>query len=114
VASLGGRRVPTWLNEGLATVLERGGADWAEAVVARVGDRPRLEALHDGFTDLDARDAQIAYAVSAHAVGRLMRLRGAPTLVRLLRDVARGTPFETAFERQMTYAYDAFQASLAR
>jgi tetratricopeptide (TPR) repeat protein len=114
VASLGGRRVPTWLNEGLATVLERGGADWAEAVVARVGDRPRLEALHDGFTDLDARDAQIAYAVSAHAVGRLLRLRGAPTLVRLLRDVARGTPFETAFERQMTYAYDAFQASLAR
>jgi len=113
VASLGGRQVPVWLNEGLATVLERGGADWAEAILDRVPDRPRLDALHDGFAGLDARQAQIAYATSAYAVDRLMRLRGAAVLVRLLRDLGRGAQFETAFERHMTYAYSAFQSSVA-
>lgn len=114
VASLGGRRVPTWLNEGLATVLERGGADWADAIVARTSPRPRLGDLHDGFLGLDGRQAQIAYATSAHAVGRLMRLRGAPALVNVLQDLARGTAFDAAFERHLAYRYEDFQTSIAR
>jgi hypothetical protein len=40
VGMLGGRTVPAWVNEGLATVLEPAGPADAEATLARTDVRP--------------------------------------------------------------------------
>jgi hypothetical protein len=114
VATLGGRTVPVWLNEGLATVLERGGAEEAEQLLARTKARPRLQQLHGSFFRLGADDAAVAYAMSARAVERLTRLAGAQALVILLRDLAQGEAFATAFHQRIAMRYDEFQAMVAR
>jgi hypothetical protein len=114
VATLGGRQVPTWLDEGLATELQRGGAQDFEAVLAATPARPRLSTLHDGFIDLDTREARVAYALSALAVRRMLQMRGGSAIVSLLRDLGRGTPFGTAFNRHMAMGYEDFQTMMTR
>ena len=52
VAGLGGRTVPAWVNEGLATALEPAGTAAVEAALREAGDRPALSALHRGFGGL--------------------------------------------------------------
>ena len=109
VALLGGRTVPTWLNEGLATALEPGGLDRASRVLASVDRRPSLRDLHGGFGRLPGDMASVAYAQSAVAVDRMMYLRGgASGVVLLLQDLSAGAPFESAFQRRMGLWYDEF------
>ncbi len=43
VAMLGGRNVPLWMNEGLATALESGGGEVFDAALARARTRPALQ-----------------------------------------------------------------------
>ncbi len=114
VAMLGGRNVPVWLNEGLATALEPGGAEETEEVLARPGARPQLQRLHHGFSALPAGDARIAYAVSARAVRRMIELRGASAVVALLQDLARGAQFASSFHQRIAMRYEDFQALVAR
>lgn len=114
VAMLGGRTVPVWLNEGLATVLERGGADEAEQVLARENARPPLRQLHGSFLGLGADEARMAYSVSARAARRMIELRGASAVVALLRDLSRGVPFVSAFHQRLAMRYEEFQAMIAR
>jgi tetratricopeptide (TPR) repeat protein len=114
VAMLGGRTVPAWLNEGLATVLEPTGADDAEATLARTDIRPGLTTLPRSFVGLSRRDAEIAYASAARAVRRLIELRGAPAVVALLQDLARGAPFASAFQRRIAMRYEDFAARAVR
>ena len=45
VAQVGGRNVPLWLNEGLATSQEPGGTEWAASVLEQGSDRPALESV---------------------------------------------------------------------
>ena len=113
VATLGGRTVPAWLNEGLATVLEPAGPADAEAVLARSGARLARSTLQAGFVSLSRRDAEIAYASAARAVRRLVERRGMPALIALLEDLARGVPFDRAFRNRMAMRYDDFAALLA-
>ena len=109
VAQLGGRRVPQWVNEGLATALEPGGLDRSRGVLARVTSRPSLKDLHGGFRGFTGDTVGIAYATSAVAVNRMMNLRGgASGVVVLLKDLGQGVPFETAFQRRMGLWYDEF------
>jgi tetratricopeptide (TPR) repeat protein len=114
VAMLGGRNVPVWLNEGLATVLERGGAEESERVLAATRARPALQLLHRSFTGLSDADAQVAYALSAHAVGRMMALRSPAAVVTLLQDLARGAAFAAAFHQNIGMPYGDFQSMIAR
>jgi len=114
VATLAGRNAPVWLNEGLATLLEPAGSAEAEAPLARERTRPSLERLHQSFLQLDTADAQVAYAVSAHAVRRMTELAGTPAIVGLLGDLGRGVSFDRAFRQRLSIRYDAFQAGLAR
>ena len=114
VATLAGRNAPVWLNEGLATLLEPAGSAEAEAPLARERTRPSLERLHQSFLQLDTADAQVAYAVSAHAVRRMTELAGTPAIVGLLGDLGRGVAFDRAFRQRLSIRYDAFQAGLAR
>ena len=113
VALLGGRSVPAWVNEGLATVLEPAGSGDAEAALERGGARPALSKLHGGFVGLSRRDAELAFAAAARAVRRLIEPRGAAALVALLEDLGRGVPFASAFERRIAMRYEDFAALVA-
>jgi tetratricopeptide (TPR) repeat protein len=114
VAMLGGRTVPVWLNEGLAVTLEVGNKDRVEDDFTRARSRPPLQALHGGFGRLSAADAYVAYAVSAHAVKRMMDLRGPYAVVALMQDLARGNEFAGAFQQHFAMRYEDFQAMVAR
>jgi tetratricopeptide (TPR) repeat protein len=114
VAMLGGRNVPVWLNEGLAVVFEPGGKEDAERVLTRVATRPPLQKLHGSFADLSSADARVAYALSAHAVQRMIDVRGPYAIIALLQDLARGAQFASAFQQRVAMRYEDFQAMVAR
>jgi tetratricopeptide (TPR) repeat protein len=114
VAMLGGRNVPVWLNEGLATSLESGGAEEPEQDLAVADSWPRLSDLHYSFLKFDADQAHVAYTLSTRAVRRMQELRGPGAVVALLRDLARGVPFASAFHQRMAMSYEDFQATLTR
>jgi tetratricopeptide (TPR) repeat protein len=114
VAMLGGRTVPAWVNEGLATVVEPDGPEDEEATLAHTNVRPDLSKLHSSFVGLSPRDAKIAYASAARAVRRLIEQHGVASLVALLRDLARGQQFVAAFYHQMGIRYEDFAALVAR
>ena len=108
VANLGGRTVPMWLHDGLATALEQGGLDRASRVLESASSRPSLKDLHGSFGGLSGNHASLAYAQSAVAVDRMIDLRGASAVVLILKDLARGVPFESAFHRRIGVWYDEF------
>jgi tetratricopeptide (TPR) repeat protein len=114
VAMLGGRNVPVWLNEGLAVTYEPGGTEDADRVLQRAASRPPLAKLHAGFLELSAADARVAYALSAHAVRRMLDLRGPYAIIALLQDLARGADFASSFGLRMAMRYEDFQALVAR
>jgi tetratricopeptide (TPR) repeat protein len=114
VATLGGPTVPVWMNEGLATALEPGGAERSDAVLAAVSVRPPLRELHGSFARLDAAEARVAYAYSTYAVRRIIQLRGPNAVVGLLRDLARGVDFRTAFGRRVEVRYEEFETMIQR
>lgn len=113
VATLAGRNVPVWLNEGLATVFESSGVA-AERPVG--SDRPSLSLtrLEGTFSRLSAAEAHTAYALSGRAVQKMLQLRGAPAVVTLLQDIGRGIPFASAFHQRIAMRYDDFQLMVAR
>jgi len=114
VGMIGGRTVPAWVNEGLATALEPAGAADAEAILARTDVRPELSKLHRSFVGFGRRDAEIAYASAAGAVRRLLDQRGAAAVVALLKDLAGGAPFPTAFRQRIEMRYEDFAVLAAR
>ncbi len=67
VASAAPRRVPAWLNEGLASYLESTDHGWAQDTVRRAGSPVPLATLVNGFSGLDEQGALVAYAESAIA-----------------------------------------------
>jgi hypothetical protein len=114
VALSGGRTVPAWVNEGLATVLEPAGPKEAETTLEHTRVRLALSMLHRGFVGLSTRDAEVAYATAARAVRRLIEQRGVEGLVALLEDLKRGAPFDQAFHERIAMPYEDFAALLAR
>ena len=67
VASAAHRRVPVWLNEGLATFLESKDVSWAGNAVRNAATVVPLETLAGGFDGFDQQQAVVAYAESAIA-----------------------------------------------
>jgi tetratricopeptide (TPR) repeat protein len=67
VASAAPRRVPTWLDEGLAAYLEGSDRTWASQALRNRDDVIPLDHLTRGFGGLDERAALVAYAESATA-----------------------------------------------
>ena len=114
VATVGGRSVPAWVNEGLATVLETAGEEGAEAALAMGKARPALSTLHRSFVDLSRPDAEIAYASAALAVRQLIEQRGTAAVVALLEDLAQGASFASAFERRIEMPYETFSERVSR
>jgi tetratricopeptide (TPR) repeat protein len=114
VTKLGGRAVPAWVNEGLATVLEPAGSKDVEAVLDRANDGPALSKLHRSFVGLSVRDAEVAYASAARAVRRLIEQHGTSAVVALLKDLSQGAPFDDAFQKRTAMRYEDFEALVAR
>jgi hypothetical protein len=112
VQAIAPRGVPTWLNEGLAIAFEPDGGAWAEAQLAKSDARLPLKRLAGGFGGLSTTEARTAYAQSAALVRALMDQGGAPAVVLLLQDLARGETFAAAFENRFLMSYDAFMTSL--
>jgi tetratricopeptide (TPR) repeat protein len=61
------RNVPTWVNEGLASVLDSSDRGWVQRALGRTRERVPLDDLDGGFGDLDGASARVAYAESAVA-----------------------------------------------
>ena len=112
IRSLATRSLPTWLNEGLASVLESDDLGWATAVVDKVGKMPPLRRLVAPFSKLSGGEAAYAYAASAVAARRLLDEAGGPAIANLLRDLGDGADFEEAFERRIQKSLAQFEQSL--
>ncbi|MEO7157002.1 MAG: tetratricopeptide repeat protein [Vicinamibacterales bacterium] len=112
IRSLATRGLPTWLNEGLATALESDAIDWAKPAVTTVSKRPSLMSLSGSFGNLTGAEAQVAYAISALAVRRLLDHAGGAAVTNLLRDLGSGVDFEAAFLHRIQRSLADFQASL--
>lgn len=108
VATLGGRTVPAWMNEGLATALEPEGLVDAQRTLAGRSTRQSLSMLDGSFVGLSTGDAEMAYASAALAVQRLIDQRGAATIVGLLTDLSRGLTFDRAFAERVGTKYEEF------
>ena len=114
IRSLATRNLPTWLNEGLAAVLESDDLTWATKIVDQVGKLPPLGRLAAPFAKLSGGDAAYAYASSAVAARRLLDEAGGPAVANLLRDLGDGVDFEEAFLRRIQRTLSDFEASLIR
>ena len=97
----GGRKVPRWLDEGLALFLgrswqleDRSRLTWA---MLREGE-VSLADLEDRFSS-DRASATRAYAISGAFVHDLVRKRGVDSMAAVLAGLAMGLPFPEAFQR---------------
>ena len=109
VYSLAARRVPQWLNEGLAVLMERGGA------LEPSGRGPEsvlpLTRLEGSFERFSPEDARTAYATSAAATEALIDRAGPTVIYNLLTNLGNGLPLDEAFERAALMPYPEFVQS---
>jgi hypothetical protein len=61
---------------------------------------------------LTGDQARLAYATSALVVRRLLDEVGGPAIAALLRELAEGVDFDTAFERHARQSWRSLQGSL--
>jgi tetratricopeptide (TPR) repeat protein len=113
VAAVAGPTVPAWLNEGLATALERDGGAWAEEVGGPSASIP-VAGLPRGFRTLMPAEARVAYRASTLAVRRLLDQHGLAAVVRVLRGIGRGLPFDEAFHDGIGVGYETFASEAPR
>jgi tetratricopeptide (TPR) repeat protein len=95
IANAAPRNVPTWVNEGLASVLESTDRAWVKKVLARTTEVFPLEDLTSGFSHLDGTEALVAYAESAVAAEILVERLG-PNLGVFLQMVGNGHTVDQA------------------
>lgn len=95
----GGRAVPLWLNEGIATVAARewGLEDRARYAAAVIGSGPRSTRQVDRAFRGNAGDVRRAYALSAGFVRFLQTEYGVLMPARILDGLAEGLDLERAF-----------------
>ena len=95
--------LPAWFNEGLAERFEGTAPATARAVCAEARKRaalPAWESLQQrSFVGIaDGKAAGVAYAASCSLVEALVALRGEYALQLLIKDLAAGAAFESAFQ----------------
>jgi hypothetical protein len=112
VHTLAPRGVPAWLNEGLATALEREDASELETAPRELPVVP-LAALQTSFGRFTGDQATLAYATSANATRRLLAESGGVAVANLLRDLGEGVDFDTAFSHRIQRPFSTFQSDLA-
>lgn len=108
------RHVPVWLDEGLASVVEPRGLDWARADVRAAGRLLPPDSLRRPFRALDGETARLAYAQSALLVEAMLERHPPAALNALVGDLGRGVPFDQAFRSRMYEPFEAFVEGFAR
>jgi len=108
IQTIAPRGVPLWLNEGLAVTFEPHGAEWAATELARQRRHVPLDQLARSFATFSGEDARLAYAQSAVVARSLLDQGGGPAIVTILKDLATGVPFKTAYEQRLFLPYAAF------
>ena len=95
IAHVSSRNIPTWVNEGLASVFEAPDRSWARQILARTSEVFALEDLDGGFGHLNGAEAMVAYAESAVAAEILVERLG-PNLGVFLQMVGNGHTVDQA------------------
>ena len=108
IQTIAPRGVPLWLNEGLAVTFEPHGREWADAELGRAKARIPLDRLARGFSQFSGDEARLAYAQSAVIARTLVDEGGGATMVTILKDLASGVPFKTAYEQRLFLPYSTF------
>lgn len=112
----GGRPIPTWLAEGIATVAARewGIEDRARWAAAVIGPGPRSCAELDAAFHSGGRQVSRAYALSAALTRSLKRRHGQHAIAALLAGIARGEDLPTAFRAATGTSLAAFERRFFR
>jgi len=106
------RRVPTWLNEGLAQYFDGSDPEEARRRLKSIGRTIPLKALERGFGQLNALQAQVAYDESLLATHVMLDRPGFGWHV-LLSRLAGGQSFAEAIPN-FGFSYDDLEAGFKR
>lgn len=110
--SLAGGRCPTWLNEGIAQLMEpRSSSSYAQALAALFQQRREIpfSVLEHPFIRFSDAQAQVAYAESLSGAEYLRSRYGMGEVVRMLRNIGSGVDPELALRQSTGMDYSAFQ-----
>lgn len=106
---LKGRRIPQWLNEGLAMQLAGDPPPDIPALVRGQMTLINLAYLEGPWGGLNPHQAQIAYLEGNSATRYLMDRFGMGIVRDLMDQLAKGDPFATAFKDRVYISYEEFQ-----
>jgi tetratricopeptide (TPR) repeat protein len=112
IASLAGGRCPTWLNEGVAQLMEpRSASMYGEQLGALFKERKEipLSVLEHSFTRFNSIQAQVAYAESLSATEYLRDRYGMGEIVRMLKSIASGAGSEEALQHSTGMDYSTLE-----
>lgn len=110
-ARAGGRPLPRWFHEGVATSVEGGWdlTDQARLLFAALSE-PTTRAVSDLFQSEARPDTTLAYLLAAALVNDLRERHGPDVAGRIARRVEAGAPFDRAFLRETGETPDAAAA----
>ena len=116
VASLGSGRCPTWLNEGLAQIMEgRSSSGLRYELSELFHDRKEvpLPVLEGSFTRFSSLQAEVAYAESLAAVEYLRDRYGLGEISRMVESIGTGESSEQALRNSTGLDYSGLERRLA-
>jgi len=111
LSSLAGGRCPSWLNEGMAQMMEpRNSSTFAQPLVALFQQRKEIPfaVLEHPFIRFSDVQAQVAYAESLSGVEYLRERYGMGEVLRMLRNIGSGVEPELALRQSTGMDYSAF------
>ncbi len=115
IAQITRNRCPTWLNEGIAQVVEPASAAPFGALLGRMfahdAEIP-LNTLEGSFNGLEDRAAYVAYGESLAAVEYIVQTYGMSDVVRLLQRIGEGASTESALRSVVHSGYASFQTDV--
>ncbi len=110
--SLAGGRCPTWLNEGLAQLMEPRSSSMYAQQLAQLFQQHKaipLAALEHSFAGFSSVQAEVAYAESLSAVEYLRDRYGMGEILRMLQNIGSGTGAEEALRHSTGLDYSVLQ-----
>ena len=111
--AISARNIPAWLNEGLAMYFEGDSPAVSEKRLVAARAFIPLAYLQRGYTELTAKQADVAYDMSIFATNALITRIGVANVGTLLQELDRGHTVESALPRYGVTLPD-FEAQLAK
>jgi tetratricopeptide (TPR) repeat protein len=112
IFELAGAACPTWLNEGLAQIMEGAAVDQADGVamsyVKLKGHAIPLESLNGSFTSMSSENAYSAYMMSLSAVDFLRKKYGMSSIKAILAGIKEGKSLDGATMAALRISLDDF------